>query len=74
MWISAQSMMGAPEHVAYEVFDQAAVRVWLDNGGFGVGSDQTWQAIVGGTYHFENGVELALEYRALAFDYEEGAG
>ena len=47
---------------------------WFDYGGFGVGADSTWQALIGGSYYFENGLSLILGYRAFAFDYEEGSG
>jgi hypothetical protein len=46
----------------------------LDYGGFGVGADSTWQAIIGGVYQFENRTNLIVGYRALGMEYEDGSG
>jgi hypothetical protein len=54
--------------------DQTRVIVWGDFGGFGVGSDFTWQTFGGLGYTFSNGVDVFGGYRAYAFDYEDGTG
>jgi hypothetical protein len=53
---------------------KAQLRLWTDYGGFGVGSDSTWQVVVGGAYNFDNGVNMIAGYRAFSFDYSEGEG
>lgn len=47
---------------------------WVDYGGFGIGADSTWQVAAGVNYLAWDRVSLYALYRALAFDYEEGAG
>jgi opacity protein-like surface antigen len=42
-----------------------------DIGGFGVGSDFTWQAIAGVNYDFSKSVSGKLGYRYLAVDYDK---
>jgi hypothetical protein len=54
--------------------DKTRVTLWGDYGGFGAGSDQTWQTIGGLGYTFLNGIDVFGGYRAYAFDYEEGTG
>ena len=43
-----------------------------DIGGFGVGSDLTWQAIGTLDYAVNDRLELRAGYRALSVDYEDG--
>lgn len=45
-----------------------------DFGGFGVGSELTWQLLTALRHHNENGFSWYLGYRALGFDYEDGEG
>jgi opacity protein-like surface antigen len=42
-----------------------------DIGGFGVGSDFTWQALVGVSYDFSKSVSGKLGYRYLSVDYDK---
>lgn len=42
-----------------------------DAGGFGVGSDLTWQASLGVNYAFTKDVSAKLGYRYLSFDYDK---
>jgi opacity protein-like surface antigen len=43
-----------------------------DVGGFGVGSDLTWQAFGGVSYDINETWSIKAGYRALATDYENG--
>jgi hypothetical protein len=45
-----------------------------DIGGFGVGSELTWQIQVYGGYRFSNLFQVTAGYRALGIDYEKGTG
>jgi len=54
--------------------DKTRVILWGDYGGFGAGSDQTWQTFGGLGYTFSNGIDVFGGYRAYAFDYEDGTG
>jgi len=49
---------------------------WLrgDVGGFGVGSDLTWNAVAAFAFHFTDRVALGVGYRVLDIDYEHGSG
>jgi opacity protein-like surface antigen len=47
---------------------------WADFGGFGIGANSTWQVAAGVNYLAWDRVSLYALYRALSFDYEEGAG
>lgn len=49
----------------------AAVRA--DIGGFGIGSDFSWQVYPVVGYRFTETFELALSYRALSMDYQKGS-
>jgi hypothetical protein len=44
---------------------------YLDYGGFGVASDSTWQAAIGGEYAFSKAVGLKFGYRELHVDYDK---
>lgn len=44
-----------------------------DIGGFGVGSDSTWQAIATVNYQWSDQLALRAGYRALSVDYQNGA-
>ena len=54
--------------------DKWSVKLQGDIGGFGVGSNFTWQAVAGFDYRFSKLASLALGYRHLDWDYEEGSG
>lgn len=58
----------------YNPSKQSELTFYGDVGGFGVGSDLTWQIFAGYTYTFENDITLTGGYRALYMDYEEGSG
>ena len=45
-----------------------------DYGGFGVGSDQTWQVIGAASYALSDTKFLSIGYRRLAVDYESDGG
>lgn len=51
--------------------DQCYLLIAGEVGGFGVGSEFTWQAVVGLGYHFNAHVATLVGYRALGIDYEE---
>ena len=44
---------------------------YLDIGGFGVGSDFTWQAILGANYEFSKTFAAKFGYRYLGVDYDK---
>jgi hypothetical protein len=48
------------------------VRALGDIGGFGVSSDITWQALAALGYHISDSAALALGYRGIGTDYEDG--
>lgn len=54
--------------------DDVRVHAWFDYGGFGVGSDSTWQVFAGGSYFPETNMEILAGYRVLSIDYEDGLG
>ena len=41
-------------------------------GGFGIGSDEYWQALGGLAFHLTEHTSLALAYRVMATDYQDG--
>lgn len=41
-------------------------------GGFGISSDEYWQAFAGFSYHLSDSTSLALAYRVIAVDYRQG--
>jgi len=43
-------------------------------GGFGVGSEFTWNLVGTLQYHLSRTVSLGVGYRALDIDYEQGSG
>lgn len=45
-----------------------------DIGGFGVGSDLTWHGLMKFTFQQSDRLSWYFGYRAIAYDYEEGAG
>ena len=44
---------------------------YLDIGGFGIGSDFTWQAILGANYEFSKTFAAKFGYRYLSVDYDK---
>jgi len=44
----------------------------LDYGGFGVSSDEYWQGLAGINYRINDRTSLALAYRAISVDYQQG--
>ena len=56
-----------------EITDRWFFRYNGDIGGFGAGSDLTWQAFAGLGFRLNDHVSLGLGYRALAVDYNKGA-
>lgn len=51
--------------------EKASLTYSGDIGGFGVGSDLTWQAFVGLGYRFTPGITGVVGYRGLGIDYQE---
>jgi hypothetical protein len=45
-----------------------------DVGGFGVGSELTWNLVGNVQYHLSRTVSLGAGYRAISIDYEQGSG
>ncbi len=64
--------------VGVNVFTPLSDRWWLglrgDVGGFGVGSELTWQAYADIGFKASNLVSIILGYHALDIDYEDGEG
>ncbi|HEU0223425.1 MAG TPA: hypothetical protein VFR34_14610 [Paracoccaceae bacterium] len=53
-----------------KVTDRLSVTGIADIGGFGVGSNLTWEVFVGGSYAFTDRVSADLGFRYLAIDYD----
>lgn len=53
-----------------DLTDKFSFRLKGDIGGFGVGSDFTWNALAGFGYQFSKGVTALLGYRYLYMDYK----
>jgi opacity protein-like surface antigen len=49
---------------------------WLrgDVGGFGVGSDLTWNAVAAFSYQFNDTIGIGAGYRYMDIDYDDGSG
>ncbi|WP_333834985.1 hypothetical protein [Rubrimonas sp.] len=56
--------------VGYQATDRIALRAAADIGGFGLGSDFSWEAFVGGSYAFSERIRGDLGFRYLSIDYE----
>jgi hypothetical protein len=69
-WIDP--MVGARLRV--DLAKKLSLAVRGDIGGFGVGSDFTWNASAILGYHFSQTVSAWLGYRGLGVDYESGSG
>jgi len=57
--------------VGYRATDRIALRAAADIGGFGVGSDFSWEAFAGGSYAFSERIRGELGFRYLSIDYED---
>ena len=57
--------------VAHAINDRWALVGYADVGGFGVGSDLTWQALAGVNYAFTKSVTGKLGYRYMSIDYDK---
>ena len=55
-----------------ELSDWFFVRALADIGGFGVSSDLTWQALAALGYHISDAASVAIGYRGIGTDYEDG--
>jgi opacity protein-like surface antigen len=56
----------------YAVSERVAVTALGDVGGFGVGSEMTWELFGGVSYAFTNRIRGELGYRYLSIDYDSG--
>jgi len=54
------------------IADRWSLLTYADLGGFGVGSDVTWQAAVTANYQATDNLFLSLGYRHLYLDYQDG--
>jgi hypothetical protein len=54
--------------------ERVSLAVRGDAGGFGVGSELTWNLIGNVQYHLSRTVSLGMGYRAFSIDYEKGSG
>jgi hypothetical protein len=54
------------------ISDRWGVFARFDYGGFGVSSDEYWQAIAGINFRINDWASLALAYRTISVDYEQG--
>lgn len=54
------------------IADRWSVLTYADVGGFGVGSDLTWQASVTANYQATDNLFLSFGYRHLYLDYQDG--
>jgi opacity protein-like surface antigen len=56
--------------VGYAATDRVTLNASANIGGFGVGSEFTWEAYAGANYAFTERVSAELGYRYLSIDYE----
>ncbi|MEH6524821.1 MAG: hypothetical protein V7723_02015 [Sneathiella sp.] len=54
--------------------EKSRLTLYGDIGGFGVGSNNTWQILASYAYLFDNNIEVTAGYRVLYMDYDEGSG
>lgn len=57
--------------ISKPITDKLGVIAYGDVGGFGVGSDNTWQLMLGGNYRFTENVTATFGYRVLNTDYDD---
>ncbi|TVQ52324.1 MAG: hypothetical protein EA355_15285 [Rhodobacteraceae bacterium] len=58
--------------VGYAATERVTLNAFANIGGFGVGSELTWEAYAGANYAFTERVSAELGYRYLSIDYESG--
>jgi opacity protein-like surface antigen len=56
----------------HPIADRWTLVGYADVGGFGVGSDLTWQAAAGVNYAYSKSVSLKFGYRYMSIDYDKG--
>ena len=56
----------------YDLGSQWSSLLYADAGGFGLGSDATWQALASINYQWRDSIYLSLGYRHLSVDYRSG--
>jgi hypothetical protein len=56
----------------FQVAPQWSVTLYGDFGGFGVGSQQTWQVLAAASYQMRENRFLSVGYRHMAVDYRSG--
>jgi len=59
--------------VGYPATESLTLNASANIGGFGAGSDFTWEAYAGANYAFNDRVSAELGYRYLSIDYQSGA-
>lgn len=59
--------------VGYPATESLTLNASANIGGFGAGSEFTWEAYAGANYAFNERVSAELGYRYLSIDYESGA-
>lgn len=74
--VSARSDSSFVDPIAAVRWRQAITPRWssmayLDVGGFGVGSDATWQVLALANYQMRDNLHLSMGYRHLSMDYRE---
>lgn len=55
-----------------ELSNRFFIRALADIGGFGLSSDITWQALAALGYHISDSASVAIGYRGIGTDYEDG--
>jgi hypothetical protein len=60
--------------VGVDLNEKWTLRIRGDIGGFGAGSDFSWNALGAVNWHFGRKWDLVLGYRVLGVDYEDGSG
>jgi opacity protein-like surface antigen len=58
--------------LTHRIDDKWSLVAYADAGGFGVGSDLTWQALFGANYAFSKTVTAKFGFRILKVDYDSG--
>jgi hypothetical protein len=59
--------------VHHAINDRWSLSGYADYGGFGAGSDSTWQVITGVNYEFSKRIVAKAGYRVLNVDYDKGS-
>ncbi len=58
--------------ILHPLSERWTLGAYADYGGFGAGSDSTWQAMAGADYRFSDTASAKFGYRALSVDYDKG--